>query len=105
MNLFMDNLAAVPDGVTTMWYTAENPNGAKGDAGKANHGRKGAPAMHLAPRQTLTLMSAGGSGTVRRIWIVPTMSPAQLRGIRIEMYWDGAATPAVNAPLGDFFCC
>lgn len=104
MNPFMDNIAAIPNGITTMWYTAENPGGVKGGAGKANHGRKGAPAAHLAPRQTLTLMSEGGSGTVRRIWIVPTMNPAHLRGIRIEIFWDGAATPAVNAPLGDFFC-
>jgi hypothetical protein len=26
-----------------------------------------------------------------------------LRGLRLEMFWDGAATPAVSAPVGDFF--
>ena len=26
-----------------------------------------------------------------------------LRGLRLDMYWDGARTPAVSAPLGDFF--
>ncbi len=26
-----------------------------------------------------------------------------LRGLRIDMYWDGADQPAVSAPLGDFF--
>jgi len=26
-----------------------------------------------------------------------------LRSLRIEMYWDGAKTPAVSAPFGDFF--
>ena len=30
-------------------------------------------------------------------------SPAMLRGIRIDMFWDGADLPAVSAPLGDFF--
>jgi len=30
--------------------------------------------------------------------------PEMLRGVRIEMYWDGAAAPAVSSPLGDFFC-
>lgn len=30
-------------------------------------------------------------------------SPASLRSIYIEMYWDGAAKPAVSVPLGDFF--
>jgi hypothetical protein len=26
-----------------------------------------------------------------------------LRGLRLEFYWDGANTPAVSAPFGDFF--
>src|SRR5579863_2834867 len=26
-----------------------------------------------------------------------------LRGLRIDAFWDGAATPAVSAPFGDFF--
>jgi hypothetical protein len=26
-----------------------------------------------------------------------------LRGLKIEMFWDGAAAPAVSAPFGDFF--
>ena len=27
-----------------------------------------------------------------------------LRGLRLEIFWDGATEPAVSAPLGDFFC-
>jgi hypothetical protein len=26
-----------------------------------------------------------------------------LRGVRLDMYWDGASKPAVSAPIGDFF--
>src|SRR3954447_11421358 len=26
-----------------------------------------------------------------------------LRSLRIDFYWDGATTPAISAPLGDFF--
>ena len=26
-----------------------------------------------------------------------------LRSLRIQFYWDGAAKPAVDVPLGDFF--
>jgi hypothetical protein len=29
--------------------------------------------------------------------------PRMLRSLRLDVYWDGAATPAVSAPLGDFF--
>jgi len=45
-----------------------------------------------------------GAGIVRRIWItVNERSPEMLRSLRLEMFWDGATTPAVSAPLGDFF--
>jgi hypothetical protein len=30
-------------------------------------------------------------------------SPEALRGLRLDMFWDGAARPAVSVPLGDFF--
>jgi hypothetical protein len=44
------------------------------------------------------------SGTVRRIWMtIPDRGPRMLRGLRLDMYWDGATRPAVSAPLGDFF--
>lgn len=89
----------------TRWYTYENPKGEKGQGGKANFGRKGAPAVGIPKGQTLTLMDVQGSGTVRRMWATLwDRSPEALRGLKIEAYWDGAATPAVRAPFGDFFC-
>ena len=46
----------------------------------------------------------GSSGAVHRIWVtINDRSPAMLRGLKIEMFWDGASTPAVSAPFGDFF--
>ena len=45
-----------------------------------------------------------GAGVIRRIWItINDRSPEMLRALRLEMFWDGASTPAVSAPLGDFF--
>ena len=47
---------------------------------------------------------ADGPGTIRRIWVtMEVRTPATLRGIVLRMYWDGESTPAVEAPLGDFF--
>jgi hypothetical protein len=44
------------------------------------------------------------SGTIRRIWItINDREPDMLRGLRLDMYWDGAETPAVSVPIGDFF--
>ena len=47
---------------------------------------------------------SGRSGTVRRFWVtINDRTPEMLRGIRLDMFWDGADKPAVSAPIGDFF--
>ncbi|PWU09639.1 MAG: DUF2961 domain-containing protein [Verrucomicrobia bacterium] len=96
----------MPAGETeTRWFTFENPGGEKGQAGKTRFGRKGAPATPINSGQNLVLADIQGSGTIRRIWAtIFHRSPQALRGLKIEMYWDDATNPAVQAPLGDFFC-
>lgn len=90
--------------VKTRWYTFENPKGLKGQGGRANHGRKGAPCTGIAAGKRMTLADIQEPGTIRRIWMTFWhRDPAALRGMKLEMYWDGAKTPAVRAPLGDFF--
>ena len=76
-----------------------------GAAGQANRGRKGSPCFALKAGEEKVLAHAeGASGTVRRIWItINDRSPRMLRGLRLDMYWDGADRPGVSAPLGDFF--
>lgn len=102
----IDNIYRMPSGKSyTRWYTFENRNGEKGAGGQANFGRKGAPATPLANGDTLVLADITESGTIRRIWMTLfRLNPVTLRGMRIEIYWDGASKPAVQAPLGDFFC-
>jgi len=91
--------------VQSRWYTFENPQGIKGGGGTARFGRKGAPCVGIAAGERLTLADVEGSGTIRRIWATLwKRDGAALRGLKIEMYWDGAQTPAVQAPFGDFFC-
>jgi Protein of unknown function (DUF2961) len=100
------NLYEMPAGkVQTRWYTYENPKGLKGQAGQAAQGRKGAACVAIAKGQSLVLADIQGSGTIRRIWATLwNRNPVDLRGLKIEMFWDGAKTPAVQAPFGDFFC-
>ena len=95
----------VPNNVHTRWASPENWDGAKGVAGQVNNGRKGSPSFRLgAGEQKVLAHAEGTSGTIRRIWVtISDRSPAMLRGIRIDMFWDGAEKPAVSAPLGDFF--
>ncbi len=58
----------------------------------------------LHPGETRTLAELTGPGSVRHIWMT-TMSreDAYLRKVVLRMFWDGAVTPCVEAPLGDFF--
>ncbi len=85
--------------------SGENPTGEKGMGGQANGGRKGAATVAIkAGASRILAQAAGTSGTIRRIWMTfPDRSPQMLRSLKIEMYWDGAARPAVSAPVGDFF--
>ncbi len=94
---------AVP--LQTRWYTFENRQGLKGAGGQAKFGRKGSPATWIKPGESFEMLNIDGPGTIRRIWItVDPRTPLMQRAVKIEMYWDGATTPAVQGPIGDFFC-
>jgi hypothetical protein len=98
-------LYVVPDGVETRWASPENPAGERGKGAAANGGRKGSAFFPLKAGEQRTLAEVkSGSGMIRRIWMtLNDRSPKMLRGLRLDMYWDGARQPAVSAPLGDFF--
>jgi hypothetical protein len=102
---FAQSLFEMPEGVESRWASGENPTGEKGKGAQANGGRKGAPTVAIKAGESRVLAEvSGASGTVRRIWMTfPDRSPQMLRSLRIDMYWDGAKTPAVSAPVGDFF--
>jgi len=99
------SLCTFPGNIETRWASPENPAGEKGQAGKANGGRKGSPSLALpAGGQYILAEASGTTGTVRRIWAtINDLSPKMLRGLKFDFYWDGAKTPAVSAPFGDFF--
>ena len=64
------SLYTFPGNVETRWASPENPTGEKGQAGKANAGRKGSPAFPLLAREQRVLAEVSGtSGTIRRIWV------------------------------------
>jgi len=98
-------LYLMPKGIETRWASAENPTAEKGKGGVLKGGRKGSPNFSLkAGASRVLAQEKTASGTVRRIWVtVSDRSPRMLRGLRLDCYWDGAAKPAVSAPLGDFF--
>lgn len=96
--------APPPAGVRTRWSTPENPSGATGRGNLSNHGAKGHAWDVIPAGGTLTLLNTKGPGQVDRIKLtLQDRSPAMLRSLRIEAFWDGADKPALRAPLGDFF--
>ena len=102
---FGQALYTIPDGVEMRWASPENPTGERGKGAPANAGRKGSAFFPMKAGESRTLAEVkAGAGMVRRIWMtLNDRSPAMLRGLRLDMYWDGAKQPAVSAPLGDFF--
>ena len=99
------SLYTAPEGVETRWASPENPLGEKAKGAQTNAGRKGRPAIPIKAGEQVTLAEVhGSSGTIRRIEAtISDRSPAMLRGLKIEMFWDDSKKPAVSAPFGDFF--
>lgn len=102
-----ESLFVIPNGVQTRWASPENWGAEKGAACATNDGRKRSAWFRLPAGETRELLDLNGvSGVVRRFWVtIEDRTPSMLRGLRLDMYWDGAVTPAVSAPLGDFFGC
>ena len=93
-----------PQKVKTRWVSFENSTGGRANAGLANRGAKGHASDMVRAGETVVLLDVKGSGAVRRMWCtIPERTPEMLRSLRLEMFWDGSATPAVACPLGDFF--
>ncbi|RYX86472.1 DUF2961 domain-containing protein [bacterium] len=93
-----------PKRAQTHWASFENPSAAKGLAAQSNKGGKGSPNRNIRAGESVALLDVAGSGIINRIWLtIANRSPQMLRSVRIDIYWDGVTTPAVSAPLGDFF--
>lgn len=58
----------------------------------------------IKPGETRTIGEVQGPGTITHMWFtIDAPEYYHLKKIVLRMYWDGEATPAVEAPIGDFF--
>jgi hypothetical protein len=63
-----------------------------------------ADARKVAPGETISVLDEAGPGEVSHIWFtIADDEDKHLKKIILRMYWDGEATPSVEAPIGDFF--
>jgi hypothetical protein len=61
-------------------------------------------ARQIATGETLTLLDEAGPGLISHVWVtIASDDPHHLKALVLRMYWDGEATPSVEAPIGDFF--
>ncbi len=57
----------------------------------------------LPAHETLTCAELDGPGCIRHIWMAWGMQEPMNRQAVIRLFFDGATTPHVEAPVGDFF--
>lgn len=81
----------------------ENPSGMKGNGAKTNKTAKGNAFEVVRPGETKSLLDINGQGTIQRIWLTIDQNPVKLRSLRLQFFWDNAAAPAADVPMGDFF--
>ncbi len=98
----------------TRSISAENPTGEKGRGGMATEGTgadaardlgrgwKVSPSIAIQPRALTTLADIRGEGAIQHIWL--TTHHRNWRRLVLRIHWDEDERPAVEVPLGDFFC-
>src|SRR3972149_3280873 len=59
------------------------------------------PYIRIQPGETVTLAEITGPGAIQHIWMTPT---GNWRFPIIRIYWADQPEPAVECPVGDFFC-
>jgi hypothetical protein len=72
----------------------------------SSYDRSGANAdsRAIAAGETLTVLDDAGPGLISHVWFtIASDDPHHLKALVLRMYWDGEATPSVEAPVGDFF--
>src|SRR5689334_2061983 len=113
LGMHLGNLARL-SAAKTRSISPENFSGEKGQGVMATDGTgaqaacdlgqgwKLSPSIRIAAGETRELAAIDGSGAIQQIWLTPT---GNWRYSILRIYWDGAETPSVECPVGDFFAC
>src|SRR5512136_796433 len=113
LGMNLGNLARLST-ARTRSISPENFTGEKGQGGMAAQGTgagcarelgpgwKISPSVKISAGETALLADIAGSGAVQHMWMTPT---GHWRFSILRLYWDGADTPSVECPVGDFFAC
>ncbi len=58
---------------------------------------------NVPPGETFVLANLEGPAVIDRLWIAVEGSETWWRDLILQITWDGASAPSVEAPIGDFF--
>jgi hypothetical protein len=101
-------------GAKTRSISAENFTGDKGGGARATEGTganaardlgrgwKVSPSIRIGAGETAELADIEGPGVIQHIWL--TTHYEHWRSLVFRLYWEGDERPAVEVPVGDFFC-
>lgn len=71
--------------------------------------------VSIPPGKRVTIGEVSGAGYISRLWLTfpgwfwqhwnpsALVDPTMLKSLIMRIYWDGAKTPTVEVPVGDFF--
>src|ERR1700722_13384294 len=91
------NPGALPDITQKQTYTLHRATSKQPTGGHADY-------RGVGPGETRTLLEADGPGMISHIWFtISDPEPYHIKRLVLRIYWDGEATPSVEAPIGDFF--
>jgi Protein of unknown function (DUF2961) len=100
--------------VETRSISAENPDGHRGGGARATTGTGAAaardlgvgwkisPSVNIEAAAEAELAAISGSGVITHIWL--TTQREHWRTLILRAWWDESDEPAIEVPLGDFFC-
>jgi D-arabinan exo alpha-(1,3)/(1,5)-arabinofuranosidase (non-reducing end) len=109
----LTGLSSIAD-VSSRSISPENPTGEPGQGGRATEGTgayaarelgqgwKVSPSIQIQPGETAVLADITGPGCVTHIWL--TTHRDHWRQLVLRAHWDGDEEPAIETPVGDFFC-
>lgn len=90
-------LTGFPDPTVQQTYALHRSSSREATGGNADY-------RMLTPGQTMAVLDVDGPGEISHIWFtLNDNEPFFLKRLVLRMYWDGEATPSVEAPIGDFF--
>jgi hypothetical protein len=60
--------------------------------------------VRVQPGQAATLLDVEGAGAIQHLWFtINSPDPMHLKNLVLRAWWEGEASPSVEAPIGDFF--